>query len=524
MTDQELTMEDQCELFVHMEDCPECSAMYEVFTQLSGIIADDTAELPEGLHENMMANIRRIDLKNKNTAKAKLAKKRKKPIYNLIAAAACAVLVIASAATLIPSKNKDSSVIKSSVKTEAASAASNESSLAADMTPTPAPIPVTPVPAAPAQNPSASVNQQYDPYLAAPTQAPQPVQNPDAYLAATPAPAATLRPVFTPAPTPVPTPTSLWDQILGILNPVSSPAPTAEPTVEPTAEPTAEPTVVPTAEPTVEPTVEPTIEPTVEPTVEPTIEPTIEPTVEPTVEPTAEPTPEPSTETEEEAESESTIGGILSGILNIFNGSEDEKEPEADAEPTPEADAEPTPEPEMDSAEDSEVNTEEEIPNEPQIIKASPELEMFAKLFDVKLDKQPQTEAVVGTQEPEATESTVTQSTVTKPVPGYFEIKSDEGSLNALLMLLGEDKFTTPVNEPMSLFVVSSPAGKDGKTEKLYAAAFGEDVYYSSLDKGAESRLFKASVKAADFAAYIQQNAQALPAPTAGTGAGTEIK
>ena len=488
MTDQELTMEDQCELFVHMEDCPECSAMYEVFTQLSGIIADDTAELPEGLHENMMANIRRIDLKNKNTAKAKLAKKRKKPIYNLIAAAACAVLVIASAATLIPSKNKDSSVIKSSVKTEAASAASNESGLAADMTPTPAPIPVTPVPAAPGQNPSASGTQQYDPYLAAPTQAPQPVQNPDAYLAATPAPAATLRPVFTPAPTPVPTPTSLWDQILGILNPVSSPAPTAEPTVEPTAEPTAEPTVVPTAEPTVEPTIEPTVEPT----------------------------PEPSTETEEQTESESTIGGILGGLLNIFQGSEDGKEQETDAEPTPEQ--------EMDSAEDSEVNNEEVIPNEPHIIKASPELEMFAKLFDVKLDKEAKTEAVVEMQEAKASEGTVIQSTATKPVPGYFEIKSDEGSLNALLMLLGEDKFTAPVNEPMSLFVVSSPADKDGKTEKLYAAAFGEDVYYSSLDKGAESKLLKASVKAADFAAYIQQNAQALPAPTAGTGAGTEIK
>jgi mono/diheme cytochrome c family protein len=104
------------------------------------------------------------------------------------------------------------------------------------------------------------------------------VNNPSAYVVATPAPTPTPAPTTTPAPTATPTPT-----------PVPTATPTPVPTATPTPVPTATPTPVPTATPTPVPTATPV--PTRTPTPVPSATPV--PTRTPTPVPTASPAPTP---------------------------------------------------------------------------------------------------------------------------------------------------------------------------------------------------------------------------------------
>ena len=92
MADEELTKSERAALSAHMEHCSQCNAMYAVFSNLSEIIGQDTEPLPEGLHENIMADIRRSAIKQRN-----IKERRRfaipKPFRNVIAAAACAAVV-----------------------------------------------------------------------------------------------------------------------------------------------------------------------------------------------------------------------------------------------------------------------------------------------------------------------------------------------------------------------------------------------------------------------------------------------
>lgn len=89
MADGELSAEEQAVLAPHLEHCPDCAALYEAFQSISGLIAGDLAEPPEALSENVMAELRRADIR----AKSRKQKYWKGPL----ATAACLAVVIAAA-------------------------------------------------------------------------------------------------------------------------------------------------------------------------------------------------------------------------------------------------------------------------------------------------------------------------------------------------------------------------------------------------------------------------------------------
>lgn len=89
MADGELSAEEQAVLAPHLEHCPDCAALYEAFQSISGLIAGDLAEPPETLSENVMAQLRRADIRAKS--------RKKKHWKGPLATAACLAVVIAAA-------------------------------------------------------------------------------------------------------------------------------------------------------------------------------------------------------------------------------------------------------------------------------------------------------------------------------------------------------------------------------------------------------------------------------------------
>lgn len=91
LVDEELNTQTREALLSHIEGCKECKALYEAFSALSLAVSEDIEEVPEALHENIMAGVRRSALRNKN-------KKRSiRQTRSLLAAAACFAVVIMSA-------------------------------------------------------------------------------------------------------------------------------------------------------------------------------------------------------------------------------------------------------------------------------------------------------------------------------------------------------------------------------------------------------------------------------------------
>ena len=84
MLDEDLDAHEQRELAEHLKNCPDCRAMYEAFSALSGQLRSDLVEPPESLRENVMAEIRREQIRKKN----------RRPWRYALAVAAMAALVI----------------------------------------------------------------------------------------------------------------------------------------------------------------------------------------------------------------------------------------------------------------------------------------------------------------------------------------------------------------------------------------------------------------------------------------------
>lgn len=83
MLDADLTAEEETTLSSHLDTCAECRMMYEAFSGVSGMIAGDLEEPPEALHENIMAEIRRSEIKKKN-----------RHLHPVLTAAACLAVVL----------------------------------------------------------------------------------------------------------------------------------------------------------------------------------------------------------------------------------------------------------------------------------------------------------------------------------------------------------------------------------------------------------------------------------------------
>ena len=114
LVDGELSREEHEALMEHMKSCSACNAMYAVFHDLSDILAEEDEALPEGLHENIMAGVRRSEIMKKNR------RMRRFGLSTALTAAACAVLVLFAAAGITPGKRAESV----SIRTEEAATAS----------------------------------------------------------------------------------------------------------------------------------------------------------------------------------------------------------------------------------------------------------------------------------------------------------------------------------------------------------------------------------------------------------------
>ena len=94
LIDRELTLEEGEELAAHARSCPECQAVYKAFSTLSGTLSDELEEPPEELAENVMAQIRREEVRSRHT----------RPVLNrkILSVAALAVLVIGIGSLTLP--------------------------------------------------------------------------------------------------------------------------------------------------------------------------------------------------------------------------------------------------------------------------------------------------------------------------------------------------------------------------------------------------------------------------------------
>ena len=242
LVDGELSDEENEALMLHLNSCSRCNAMYAVFHDLSDILSEDPEPLPEGLHENIMAGVRRSEIMKKNRRMRRIG------LRTAMTAAACAVLVLFAAVSFDPGRRADSVSIHS--EQEAMELLPTPSPVtstpAADVYALPAatPVPVQTPSTAPAQTPAVTYDtagsaaytpvqpEQYNPYSYDSYQeaAPLPTWTPAPASVWTPAPETYTQPARTPAPawTPAPEPAAA---------PAWTPAPalTAVPVPEETA-------------------------------------------------------------------------------------------------------------------------------------------------------------------------------------------------------------------------------------------------------------------------------------------------
>ena len=167
--DDELSVGERKELAVHLACCPSCSQMRQLMADISGLMEEDMEELPDGLHEDIMASVRRSEMIRRNSRVGRADKTRgskkikiSRPVRNLLATAACMALVIAAAVSLNPGDRAESVVMSRSAPETAASAVQQDAAASAAPASTQQPTP-TPAPSqAPAAQPveEASVNTQ----------------------------------------------------------------------------------------------------------------------------------------------------------------------------------------------------------------------------------------------------------------------------------------------------------------------------------------------------------------------------
>ena len=144
--DDELSVEERKALAVHLASCPSCSQMRQLMADISGLMEEDMEELPDGLHEDIMASVRRSEMIKRNGRTGRNGKnngrksiKISRPVRNLLATAACMALVIAAAVSLNPGERAESVVMARSAADESAQVQAVTESAAPESTQTPAP-------------------------------------------------------------------------------------------------------------------------------------------------------------------------------------------------------------------------------------------------------------------------------------------------------------------------------------------------------------------------------------------------
>ena len=95
MLDDDLSGEERGELAEHVKRCPDCAAVYVAFRSLSEQLDEEPEPVPAGLHENIMAAVRRSGLRSISPEK-----RRQKRWRALLATAACFVVIAAAGLSL----------------------------------------------------------------------------------------------------------------------------------------------------------------------------------------------------------------------------------------------------------------------------------------------------------------------------------------------------------------------------------------------------------------------------------------
>lgn len=98
--DKTLTAEENTGLQAHLSECEECSAMYRAFAALSDGLGGDLAEPPESLRKNVMAEIRREQIRERS--------RRPYRVGGFVAAAAVLALAIGFAPRILGGSRADS--------------------------------------------------------------------------------------------------------------------------------------------------------------------------------------------------------------------------------------------------------------------------------------------------------------------------------------------------------------------------------------------------------------------------------
>ena len=232
LVDGELNREEYDALIAHIGECSRCNALYAAFNAMSDLMREEPAPLPEGLHENIMAGVRRSAIEKKN--------RRMRVVWTRTAltAAACLALVLFASRGFAPDKKAESAALRSkeaaeeilpaapmeeaALPDEVQEAAPAEPSATPlpEKTPAPTPVPVLEGNPAPLPSPSGS------PVAAAGTQRPTVTESPRPTPGATAKPAASAAAVSTPTPVPASTVQP---------SPSVTPAPTAQASPEATA-------------------------------------------------------------------------------------------------------------------------------------------------------------------------------------------------------------------------------------------------------------------------------------------------
>ena len=244
--DDELSVEERKELAVHLASCPSCSQMRQLMADISGLMEEDMEELPDGLHEDIMASVRRSEMIKRNSRAGRPGKtngrtktKLSRPVRNLLATAACMAIVIAAAVSLNPGERAESVVMARGAADESAQVQAATESTAPESTQAPAPT-------------------------ASPTPTPVPTASPNVQTAALPQTGTTAVNEGSIITTPAPTadPYADWrnpissesgdnsNQNRVIINQATpSPSPATVSTPAPTPSPVATPTPTPYSEP-----------------------------------------------------------------------------------------------------------------------------------------------------------------------------------------------------------------------------------------------------------------------------------
>ncbi len=123
MLDDDLSKEERDDLAEHVKRCPDCAAVYVAFRSLSESVGGGLEEVPHELHEKIMSDARRENLRFKN----KTAASNRRWHY-VLTAAACLVLVVAAGLSLpkLIAKSADKAEVTESKRSEARASARRE--------------------------------------------------------------------------------------------------------------------------------------------------------------------------------------------------------------------------------------------------------------------------------------------------------------------------------------------------------------------------------------------------------------